>query len=85
METTQINELLEEINSDRSVPRNIREMVDSAKKNLNKENDEPAVRISSAVTTLDEISNDPNTPIYTRTMVWNIVSMLEVMLEQSKQ
>jgi len=28
---------------------------------------------------MDEISNDPNIPMYTRTQVWNIVSILESM------
>ncbi|HLD48861.1 MAG TPA: UPF0147 family protein, partial [archaeon] len=42
------------------------------------------VRINTAISLLEEISNDPNIPIYTRTQIWNIVSMLEVMNEQRK-
>ena len=79
-----INKLLDEINSDRSVPRNIRASIDEAKKNLNNEKSEMDVRINSAISILEEISSDPNIPIYTRTQIWNIVSMLEVINEKAK-
>ncbi len=62
---------------DNSVPRNIRRAAGEAKNALlNKAND-PMVRASSAVSILDEISNDPNMPVHTRTMIWNAISVLE--------
>jgi len=67
-----------EINADRTVPKNIRRMVEEAKENLKNTENDMDVRINAAISILDEISNDPNIPIYTRTQVWNIVSMLEV-------
>lgn len=79
MDTETINRLLDEINSDRSVPRNIRNSVQEAKESLNRTNLDMAVRINGAISILDEISNDPNIPTYTRTQIWNIVSMLEVL------
>ncbi|HIG97438.1 MAG TPA: hypothetical protein HA230_03790 [Candidatus Aenigmarchaeota archaeon] len=81
MET--ISKLLDEINDDRTVPRNIRNMVQEAKDNLNGKQ-ELAVRINAAISLLDEVSNDSNIPTYTRTQIWNIVSMLEVMNETAK-
>jgi hypothetical protein len=36
-----------------------------------------AVRAANAIGILDEISQDPNMPPYTRTRVWNVVSILE--------
>ncbi len=85
MDVKPINKLLDGINSDRSVPKNIRLAIDEAKRGLNDEKQDNAVRINSAVSILDEISNDPNIPIYTRTQIWNIVSMLEVMNEENKK
>jgi len=79
MDTETINRLLDEINSDRSVPRNIRNSVQEAKESLNRTNLDMAIRINGAISILDEISNDPNIPTYTRTQIWNIVSMLEVL------
>lgn len=83
MDMDTINKLLDEINEDRTVPRNIRNLVQEAKNNLNGKQ-ELAVRINSAISILDEVSNDSNIPTYTRTQIWNIVSMLEIMNEKAK-
>jgi len=85
MDIPSINRLLDEINADRSVPRNIRTSIEQAKSDLNNDKQDPIVRISSAISILDEVSNDPNIPMYTRTQIWNIVSMLEVMNEEHKK
>lgn len=71
-------ELLTEIIEDRTVPRNIRTAAEDAKKDLTERtNNSWDIRLSSAISTLDEIINDPNMPMYTRTQIWNIVSKLE--------
>ena len=79
MQIEPINKLLDEINDDRSVPKNIRKSVMEAREHLNNEKNDMKVRDSTAVSILDEISNDPNIPTYTRTQIWNVVSMLEVL------
>lgn len=70
--------MLTEITEDRRVPRNIREAAEATKKNLEENEREWDVKLSTAISTLDEITNDPNMPGYTRTQIWNIVSMLEI-------
>ncbi|MCD6558187.1 MAG: UPF0147 family protein [Candidatus Aenigmarchaeota archaeon] len=85
MDVETINKLLDQIKDDRTVPRNIRSSVEEAKNYLNDETKDMAVRINSAISILDEISNDSNIPLYTRTEIWNIVSMLEVMNEKNKE
>lgn len=81
----QVIGILEQILNDRTVPRNIREAAESAITALSS-TDARELKISTAVHTLDEITNDPNMPMYTRTQIWNVVSMLEQMRErQSKQ
>jgi uncharacterized protein (UPF0147 family) len=82
MEMDDISRLLEEINNDRSVPKNIRTLVSDAKSNLGNPKLEKAVKINAAISILDEVSNDPNIPTYTRTQIWNIVSLLEVANEE---
>lgn len=70
--------LLTEIIEDRTVPRNIRAASEEAKKELTEnKTDGWDIRLSSAISLLDEIINDPNMPMHTRTQIWNIVSMLE--------
>lgn len=68
---------LDNIKEDKRVPKNIREGCEECMKILDNEDGDFSVRINSCVSILDEISNDPNIPMYTRTQVWNIVSMLE--------
>jgi len=76
----QVVELLGEIVDDRTVPRNIRDAAEGAKAALSGTS-QRELKISTAVHTLDEIINDPNMPMYTRTQIWNIVSMLEQLRE----
>jgi len=76
MEYKPVIEILDRIINDRTVPRNIREAVEKAKNALNSKEEEE-LKINTAIVTLDEISNDPNMPLYTRTQIWNAVSLLE--------
>lgn len=69
--------ILEQIVNDRTVPRNIRKAAEDSKAALNSDKDQLELRISTAIHILDEIINDPNMPMYTRTQIWNAVSMLE--------
>jgi uncharacterized protein (UPF0147 family) len=34
-------------------------------------------RAANAIDLLDQISQDPNMPMYTRTRIWNVISVLE--------
>jgi uncharacterized protein (UPF0147 family) len=77
MELKQVFTLLEQIINDRTVPKNIRKAVEDSKAVLNDASDSPQVQISTVISILDEIINDPNMPMYTRTQIWNVVSMLE--------
>ena len=73
-----IIKLLTGIIEDRTVPRNIRAAAEEARKELTEKSDNTwDIRLSSAISVLDDITNDPNMPMYTRTQIWNIVSMLE--------
>lgn len=73
-----IVKLLTGIIEDRTVPRNIRSAAEEARKELTERSDNSwDIRLSSAISVLDDITNDPNMPMYTRTQIWNIVSMLE--------
>jgi len=73
---TQVIALLDQIINDRTVPKNIRKTAEDSKTVL-QGNDSDEVKISTAINNLDEITNDPNMPIYTRTRIWSVASMLE--------
>ena len=67
--------------NDNSVPRNVKNALDEAKKALDQEKDAYSTRSSSATYKIDEISNDINLPPYARTIIGNILSMLESIKE----
>ena len=78
----QIKQQIEILLGDNSVPRNVKAALDEAKKSLEKKNESYSVRSSSAIYKIDEISNDINLPPYARTVVWNILSILESIKDQ---
>ena len=69
--------LLDEIINDRTVPKNIRAAAEESKTIMTNNGDTWELRISTAIHILDEITNDPNMPLYARTKIWNVVSSLE--------
>lgn len=84
MDMKPVISLLEQILNDRTVPKNIRKAAEDSK-NVLSTNDSDEVRISTAIHILDEIINDPNMPMYTRTKIWNAVSILEEMRRTAKE
>ena len=70
----QLSELLE----DNTVPRNVKSKIQTIINFLN-ENADLSLKINKALNILDEISDDNNIQPYTRTQIWNFVSMLEAL------
>ncbi len=73
----QVAEIMTRVAGDTSVPRNIRRAAGEAREHLIKGGDEPIVKAASAISILDDISNDPNMPVHARTTIWNALSVLE--------
>ena len=74
----QVMSILSYIGEDRTTPRNIRRSAKEALNTLTMMGQSHAVRAAQAINILDDISQDPNMPPYTRTRIWNVVSLLEV-------
>ena len=74
----QIIDVLDQLADDTSVPRNIRRGANDAKEKLLKPNEPMDVKSASAIFILDELANDPNIPLHGRTLIWNIISQLEM-------
>ncbi len=77
----QASAILSVISEDNTTPRNIRRAAKEALKSLQTSGQSHAVRAVQAINILDDISQDPNMPAYTRTRIWNVVSVLEVVKE----
>ena len=76
----QVKQQIDILLSDNSVPRNVKNALEEAKKALN-DSTGYSVRSSAATYKIDEISNDINLPPYARTVIWNILSLLESVKE----
>ncbi|MFB6145923.1 MAG: UPF0147 family protein [Candidatus Nanohaloarchaea archaeon] len=60
-----------------SIPSNVSDMLTDAADTLEEDDKELSVRVNTAASLLDEISNDPNIKQHTRTEVWNLASKVE--------
>ncbi|MFB6292003.1 MAG: UPF0147 family protein [Candidatus Nanohaloarchaea archaeon] len=60
-----------------SMPSNVAELLEEAASELEDEDKELSVRVNSAASLLDQISNDPNIKQHTRTEIWNLASQVE--------
>jgi uncharacterized protein (UPF0147 family) len=75
----QITDILDILADDNSVPRNIRKGATDAKTRLLDTKDAMDVRATSAIMILDDLANDPNIPLHGRTLIWNVISQLEIL------
>jgi uncharacterized protein (UPF0147 family) len=70
-------EMLENMLRDITIPKNIRRSASKVMNKLRNGNESLAVRAAAAVSELEELTNNPNIPSHTRTLVWSIVGQLE--------
>ncbi|MDY0293073.1 MAG: UPF0147 family protein [Candidatus Methanomethylophilaceae archaeon] len=83
VKTKQITDMLDLLSDDTSVPRNIRKGASDAKTRLMDAKEAMDVRATSAMIVLDDLANDPNIPLHARTLIWNVISQLELISNQS--
>lgn len=69
--------VLNRVAEDNTTPRNIRRTAKQAGDMLLDEDLSFAARAANAIDLLEQISQDPNMPMYTRTRIWNVISALE--------
>lgn len=68
---------LEELQGDTSTPRHVKERVASTIQMLS-EDAETSIKVSKALSELESIAEDATLQSYTRSEIFNIVSLLEV-------
>ena len=84
-EVEEVISLLEDINNDTSIPRNIRRSTTEALEQILKEGTPMDVKAASAIFILDDVVNDPNIPLHARTMIYTIIGKLETISKESSQ
>ena len=75
-EVGSIEAILSELKDDSTVPKNVRLKIEGVIEVL-REKTETHIKVSKALNELEEIADDINLQAYTRTQVWNIISLLE--------
>ncbi|MFQ5941477.1 MAG: UPF0147 family protein [Nitrososphaerales archaeon] len=65
-----------------TTPRNIRKTVKDIAIALEDPEESISVRAANAISTLDDLSQDPNMPSYVRVVLWQAVSVLESIRER---
>ncbi|MBN1644847.1 UPF0147 family protein [Candidatus Woesearchaeota archaeon] len=70
-------ELIQEMLEDGAVPKNVRARLEKTISVL-QEKEENRIKVSRALHELEEISNDTNMQADTRTQLFNVVSVLEI-------
>ncbi|MBL7051215.1 UPF0147 family protein [Candidatus Woesearchaeota archaeon] len=73
---SEIAELLNEIANDSEISCNIKEKVTNSLNTLNEDMD-TSIKASKMMQELELVSENSNLESYTRTQIWNIVSLLE--------
>lgn len=79
----EVCEKMDRIMEDNSIPRNIREGAEECNELLLESEDELDVRIASSIFKLEELADDPNIPLHGRTLIWNVISELESIKDES--
>jgi len=70
-------DLLRKLVEDRGVPRNIRRLASEAVEILSDPSMSLGLRAANAISRLEEVSTDPNAPLFARTLVWQVIALLE--------
>ena len=71
-----IEPILEELRDDATVPKNVRLKIEKVIEVLNN-NMERSIKVSKVLNELEDVADDVNLQSYTRTQVWNVISVLE--------
>jgi uncharacterized protein (UPF0147 family) len=74
---TEVIEAINELKGDNTVPKNVKAKLDNVVALLN-EKVEDSIKISRVLHEIEEISEDSNMQSYTRTQIFNVVSLLEM-------
>ncbi len=75
---TMVIAALRELEQDTQVPKNVKNTVGNTIKALEQDG-EISIKVSRALQELEQLTEDNNMQAYTRTQIFNIVSLLEVL------
>ena len=77
-------DILNNISEDQTVPRNIRRAATQSLTTLADKEMEVHVRAVNAIELLEDILGDPNCPYHARTLIWHVITRLELPTDGDK-
>ncbi len=77
MDVDNIFTKIEDVMDDYSMPKRVKAALTQIKTDLGKDNSRKDVVVTTAIYTLDEITNDVNINMHAKTVIWDIISDLE--------
>ena len=69
--------ILLSVSDNPSTPRNIRKLIKDSIDTLKDDSHSVGVRAANAISMLEDVSQDPNIPSFSRVTIWSAVSSLE--------
>lgn len=76
----EVQELINTLCSDTSIPKNVRAILDGIKKSLSDDGKPLGVKINESLQALETVSLDPNLSSYARSQILSLASLLEGLL-----
>ncbi len=74
---SEVLELLTYLQKDIMIPKNVRNKIKNAHSVLLEENKNLSLRVDRSIQELDDVAEDPNIPMDTKTRLWDLFSKLE--------
>ncbi len=71
--------LLDELSQDNTIPKNVRKHAADAKARMSNKKQSLDLRCATVVSSLDDLTNDPNVPAHARTFLYTLISKLEAL------
>jgi uncharacterized protein (UPF0147 family) len=79
VDVKEIMDKIDDVLADYSIPKRIKTILNQVKLDLGKDDSDRDVVVTSAIYSLDEITNDVNINMHAKTVIWDIISELEAL------
>ena len=84
MEVKKVIEKIGDLVEDHSMPKRTKAVLEKIGKELENEGQDVAVRVTSAIYALEDVTNDINIPMHAKTALWDLVSDLEAIKHEGE-
>jgi len=82
MNLDEVIQEMDETLSDPSTPARIKRALEKISTDLKEKNPDTAIKVTTAIYELEEVVDDINIPMHSKTMLWDLISDLESIKEE---